>query len=168
MHSKAVEAAVNDQIRDEFYSAHLYLSMSAFFESQSLGGFATWMRMQYEEEIMHAVKLYDFLLDNDGKVELQAIDQPPSGFGTPLEIMKQALEHEREVSRSITALYELALEERDYPTQILLQWFISEQTEEEKMVGDIVAQLEMIGSDGSALLIMDGQLGSRRTQAADA
>ncbi len=161
----AVETALNQQISKEFFSAYLYLSMAAFFERLSLGGFAHWMRLQYEEELTHAIKLYDFLVDNDGQVELQAIAKPPSEFGTPVEIMEAALDHEKEITASINALYETAAKENEYPTQIILQWFISEQAEEEKQVGDIVAQLKMVGGDGPALLLMDSQLAGRTLQA---
>jgi ferritin len=162
---KAVESAINKQIGDEFYSAYLYLSMSAFFERMSLSGFAHWMRLQYEEELVHASKLFDFLADNDGHVELQPVAKPPSEFGTPLEIIETALQHEKEVTASIIRLYETAVKESEYPTQIVMQWFIAEQTEEEKQVGDIVAQLKMVGGDGPALLIIDAQLASRTLQA---
>lgn len=163
---KAVESAVNTQIAAEFYSAYLYFSMSAFFERMSLTGFAHWMRMQYDEELLHAAKLFDFLVDNDGHVELQAIAKPPSEFGTPEEIMEAALQHEKQVTASIVALYETAVKESEYPTQILMQWFITEQAEEEKQVGDIVSQLKMVGRDGPALLIMDSQLAGRTSRSA--
>lgn len=166
MHSKTVEAAVNEQIGMEFFSAYLYLSMSAAFERKSLGGFAHWMRMQYEEELVHATKMFDFMIDNDGTVVLPAIAKPAPEFGTPLEIAKEALAHEKQITASIIRLYELAVKENDYPTQIIMQWFISEQTEEEKNVGDIVAHLELVGDDGPALLLMDNQLASRTAEPA--
>ena len=168
MRSKLVESAMNDQIGAEFYSAYLYLSMSAFFERKSLAGFAHWMRLQYGEELVHATKMFDFMVDNDANLQLQPIPAPPSEFGTPLEIMREALRHEQEITASIVKVYELAVSEHEYPTQILMQWFINEQTEEEKTVGDIVAHLEMIGDDGPALLLMDNQLAGRTADSADA
>ena len=165
MPSTGVEAAINDQIGMEFYSAYLYLAMSGDFAERNLPGFAHWMRIQYQEEINHAIKLFDFLINNGGQVELQAIDKPPSGFASPLEVMEQSLKHEKEVSALITRLYELALEEKDYPAQLMLQWFITEQTEEERTVADIIARLKMAGDNASAFLLIDRELASRATNA---
>ncbi len=161
MHSKAVEAGINDQIAKEFYSAYLYLSMSAFFEAKSFPGIAHWMRMQYQEEISHAERLFNFLVNNGGRVVLKAIDEPPSSFRGPSEGMQQALDHEREVTAAIHELYELAVKEKDYATQLELQWFIAEQVEEERTVSDIIAQLTMAGDSAPALLMIDRQLASR-------
>jgi ferritin len=161
MPNRAVEAAINDQIAMEFYSAYLYLSMAGDFTARNLNGFAHWMRMQYEEELAHANKLFDFVLENGGQVVLQAIDKPPSGFDSPLAVMEQSLEHEQEVTASIIRLYELAIKEKDYPAQLMLQWFISEQTEEERTVADIIAQLKIAGDNASAWLLIDRELASR-------
>jgi ferritin len=161
MVNKEVQDAINDQIKAEFYAAYQYLGMMTYVEEISLGGFATWMRLQAEEEVSHAMRLLDFLLDRGGEVELQAIDKPKSGFGSPLEVMRAALVHEQKVTGMINDLYELAVEHKDYPAQVLMQWYISEQVEEEKNAGDIVDQLEFVGDSPSALLVIDERLGQR-------
>ena len=161
MLNKTVQDAINDQIKHEFYSAYLYLSMSAYCETINLPGFAHWMRQQHQEELAHAMKFFDFVNDREGSVELQAIDQPPSEFQSPLDIFQQALEHERKISGLINRLYELAVREKDYPTQTLLQWFITEQVEEEKNASQIVEQLKMTGGDSTALLLLDRELAAR-------
>ena len=156
-----VEDAINEQIKNEIYASHLYLSMMAYFEAESLAGFAHWMKLQAEEEHEHAMKLVDFLIERGGKVELQAIDKPPASFESRLAVMKAALEHEQKVTARINDLYELAVAERDYPAQVMLQWFIAEQVEEESSAGTIVDQLELAGESGSALLMLDAKLGQR-------
>jgi ferritin len=161
MHSKAVEAGINDQIGREFYSAYLYLSMSAFFEAQNFPGFAHWMRLQYQEEISHAERLVDFITNRGGRLVLQALDKPPHDFKGPLAGMEQALAHEQEVTEAIHRLYELAVKEKDYPTQLELQWFITEQVEEERTVSDIIAQVNMAGDSPPGLLMIDRQLAAR-------
>jgi len=168
MPTKAVQAAINDQIAMELESAYVYLSMAAYFDENNLPGFSHWMRMQHGEELLHAMKLFDFMLDNGGHVVLNALAKPPSQFKGALAVMKQSLRHEQKVTGAITGLYELAVREKDYPAQILLQWFISEQTEEEKTVGDIIAQMEMVGDSGSGLLLIDQQLSSRTAAAQEA
>ena len=161
MLNKAVQNAINDQIKQEFYSAYLYLAMSGYCETINLPGFAHWMRVQYQEELVHALKFFDFVNDREGSVELQAIEQPPSEFQSPLDIFQRSLEHERKISSLIHKLYELAVKEKDYPTQTLLQWFITEQVEEEKNAGQIVEQLKMTGGEPSALLLLDRDLAGR-------
>jgi len=161
MLSKKVEKALNDQVAHEFYAAYLYLAMMTYFDGRSLTGFAQWMRMQAQEEVEHAMKLLDFLLDRGGQVELQALGKPPSEFESPIAVMKAALGHEQKVTGLIHDLYELAVAEKDYPTKVLLQWFIDEQVEEEKSAGEIVDQLELVGDSVSALLVIDERLGRR-------
>lgn len=161
MLSKKIQTALNDQINNEFYAAYLYLSMSGYFQETHLAGFAHWMRMQREEEIGHGMKIFDFVYDRDGRAELRALDQPPSRFESPLDVMEQALDHERAVTAKINDLYELAVKEKDYPTQALLQWFITEQVEEEASALQTVEQLRMIGDSRAALLMLDRELGSR-------
>ena len=165
MLSQTVQDAINDQIGKEVYSAYLYLSMSGYFESINLPGFARWMRIQYQEELQHALKFFDFINDREGRVALKAIPAPPADFQSPLDAFQQALEHERAVTGMINQLYGVALRENDYPAQVLLQWFISEQVEEEKNASNIVEQLKMIGNNGSALLILDRELGARPVKA---
>jgi ferritin len=164
MPTKTVEAAINDQIAKEFFASHLYLSMAAWFEEQNLTGFANWMRMQTEEERGHAMRLFDYLIEAGGRVRLQAIDAPKVDFTSPLQIMKESLKHEQKVTASIRKLYELADKEKDYGTQLQLQWFITEQQEEEKNVSDVIARLEMAGDNKVALMFIDRELGSRQLE----
>lgn len=161
MISNAMQAAVNEQINKELYSSYLYLSMAAHFESVNLPGFATWMQAQADEEREHGMKLFRHLMDRGGKVLLKGIAAPQTDWKTSLEAFQQVREHEAAVTASIHALYELALKEKDYPAQVMLQWFIDEQVEEEKNAGEIVAQLELIETKGTAVLMLDHQLGKR-------
>lgn len=161
MISNAMQAAVNEQINKELYSSYLYLSMAAHFESVNLPGFATWMHAQADEEREHGMKFFRHLMDRGGKVQLKGIAAPQTDWKTSLEAFQQVREHEAAVTASIHALYELALKEKDYPAQVMLQWFIDEQVEEEKNAGEIVAQLELIETKGTAVLMLDHQLGKR-------
>jgi ferritin len=161
MISKTMQEAIGAQIQKEFYSAYLYLSMSNYFEGKNLGGFAKWLRVQFAEEQEHALKFLDFVHARGGAVHLGAIQQPPSEWKTNLAAFENVLEHEQAVTASIYKLYETALAEKDYPAQILLQWFINEQVEEEKNATDIVAQLKLIDAHGTAVLMLDHQLGKR-------
>lgn len=163
MLNKEIEKALNDQIKNELYAAYLYLSMSAYFTAENLGGFAHWMRMQREEEIAHAMKIFDFVQDRDGRISLQALDKPPSDFGSPLAVMEEALGHEQKVTQRINELYELAIKHKDYPTQTLLQWFVTEQVEEEATAKQLVDQLKLVGDNSAALLMLDRELGVRTT-----
>jgi ferritin len=165
MLSDRLQDAINRQINDELFSAHLYLSMSAYFESLDLNGFARWMKLQFEEETAHALKLFDYVNDRDGRVTLHSIDQPQVEFESPHSVMRSALEHERLVTSMINDLYALAISERDYPTHVLLEWFVSEQVEEEKVLNEIVAHMDLIGNDGTGLIIMDQRLGDRTADA---
>src|SRR4051812_23979958 len=157
----AVKEAMDEQIKHEFYSSYLYLSMAGSFEVANLPGFAHWMRKQSEEEMEHATKIFDFLLDRGERVQLQAIEQPPSAFRSSLDTFEQALEHEKEITARIHRLYDLAVQEHDYPAQVLLNWFVTEQVEEEKAATDIVERLRMAGEDGAATLLLDSELGER-------
>lgn len=161
MLSKTLEKALNEQVNKEYYSAFLYLSMSSYFESTNLLGMAAWMRTQYEEEIMHALKIFDMVIDMEGKVELMPIEGPPMKFESPLDVFTKILEHERKVTGMINNIYSLAREENDYAVQSALQWFIDEQVEEEKSALEIVQQLKMIGDETTPLLMLDSKLGSR-------
>ena len=157
----AVKDAVGEQIKHEFYSAYLYLSMAGSFEVANLPGFARWMRKQSEEEREHGMKFFDFLLDRGEQVQLRAIDEPPYAFRSPLDTLEQALEHEKKITSRIHSLYDLAVQENDYPAQVLLNWFVKEQVEEEKAATEIVERLRMAGEDGAALLLLDRELGER-------
>lgn len=165
MLSKAIQDAINEQIKNELYSAHQYLSMAAYCESANLPGFAHWMLAQAQEEREHAMKFYNFLLNRKGRVILQAIEQPVVEFGSPLEVFEQALEQEQQVTAQINELYGLTTSENDYASQAFLQWFLTEQVEEEKNVGDVLETLHMIGDEGEALFLFDRELGKRGNKA---
>lgn len=161
MLSAKMEAAINDQINAEFYSSYLYLAMSSYFESINLRGLASWMKMQTQEEIFHGMKMYAFVHGRGGRVVLSAIEQPPKEWLSPLAAFEHAYQHEQKVTALINGLVNLALDERDHATHIFLQWFVSEQVEEEATASGIVHKLRMIGSDASALFVMDQELGQR-------
>jgi len=161
MISKILQDAINEQINKEFFSSYLYLAMAAYFEGMNLPGFAHWMRLQEAEEREHAMKLFNFLLERGGAVTLKAIDAPATPWKNSLEVFTETAAHEAKVTASIHALYELALKEKDYPLQVLLQWFISEQVEEEKNAAEIVASLKMIESRETAILHLDHRLSKR-------
>lgn len=157
----SIEAAINDQINQEFEAAYLYLSMSAHFEVSGLAGFATWMRMQSQEELTHGMKLFDYVHARNGHAKLQPIAAPPQAFGKPIEIARMVLQHEQKVTHLIGKLYETAASERDFVTAAQLQWFLTEQVEEEKSATDIVQRLEIAGDNANALLLVDRELGMR-------
>ena len=164
MIGKAVQDAINEQINKEFFSSYLYLSMAAYFEDKNLTGFGHWMRLQADEEREHAMKFYNFIIDSGGQVKLKALDAPATEWKSNLEVAEQVAEHEAKVTASIHNLYEVALKEKDYAAQVMLQWFISEQVEEEKSAKLIVDQLKLAGDSGSAILILDRELGARSPQ----
>lgn len=157
----SVESAINEQVNHEFEAAYLYLSMSAHFESCGLPGFAKWMRLQSQEELAHGMKLFDYVHARGGRAKLHQINAPPQQFGNPLEVARFVLGHEQKVTQLINKLYEVAAQERDYVTAAQLQWFLTEQVEEEKSAGDIVARLEIAGDNANALLVLDRELGAR-------
>lgn len=161
MLSKMMQDAINEQIKDELYSAYLYLSMAAYFEVESLPGFATWMRAQSQEEVEHAMKFFDFVNERGGRVELQAIEQPTVTFESPLAVFQATYEHEQKVTALIHDLYELALDESDYPAQVMLHWFIDEQVEEEKTAGEILDMFARAGDHEAAILFIDNKLAGR-------
>lgn len=159
--NKKVLDTINEQIKHELFSAYLYLSMSAHFEAAGLSGFAKWTRMQAEEETEHAMKFFDFVNERGGRVILHAIDQPQIEFGSPLSVFEEILNHEKKVTSLINNLYAVAVEEKDYATQVMLHWFIEEQVEEESNAQSIVDKLAMAGENKSALLQLDHQVGDR-------
>ncbi len=159
--SKRVHKVLNEQISREVYSAYLYLSMSAYCNSIDLPGAAHWLRIQWQEELAHTTKLVDYLTDRGASVTLEAIDKPPAQFGSLLEVFQQVLKHEQAVSEAIYKTYEACMAGKDYAAQNLLQWYIDEQVEEENTASEIVAMLKLAGKDGSALLMIDQQLGQR-------
>jgi ferritin len=161
MISKTMQEAINEQINKELYSSYLYLSMAAYFENANLPGFAKWLHIQADEERGHAMKFYGHLVDRGGRVLLKAVAGPETEWKSSLAAFKVVQEHEAKVTALINALYETALKEKDYPAQVLLQWFINEQVEEEKNAAGIVQQLELIDAKGTAVLMLDHQLGKR-------
>ena len=165
MIGKAIQDSMNEQINKELFSSYLYLSMAAYFEGQNLPGFAHWMRVQEAEEREHAMKFYDFLLERGGKVILAAIEAPKNVWSSTMEAAEEVAAHEAKVTASINALYELALKEKDYPSQIMLQWFINEQVEEEKTASSLLETLRMAGDSKIALLMLDRELGARQAGA---
>lgn len=152
---------INKQINREFYAAYLYLAMSAHFEDRSLEGFAAWMHAQAQEEKDHAMRLYDHLIERGAQVELGAISAPGTDFGSPLEVFEAALEHEKRVTEWIHEIYDMAVEAHDHAAQLVLEWFVSEQVEEEDSVGTVVDQLRMAGDNQAAILMLDRELGTR-------
>jgi ferritin len=162
MLGRVVQDSINEQIKNEFYSAYLYLSMAAYSEASNLPGFAHWFRLQSQEELTHAMRFFDHVHDRGGRVLLHAIDLPPLEFESPLDVFEQTLEHERTVTAMIHRLYETAEQEKDYATQVELQWFIAEQVEEEKTASQIVETLKEVGDTSQGLLLLDRQLGSRK------
>ena len=154
--------AMNDQIGKEIESSYLYLSMAAHFEAGNWPGFAQWMKTQNHEEWGHAMKFFDFIITRGGRVVLPAIAQPQSAFESHLAIFEQTLEHEKQVTASIHHLYDLALECKDYASQVFLQWFITEQVEEEKSAATLLETLKTIGDKPSTLIYLDKRVGDRK------
>lgn len=161
MFSKKMLDEMNTQIKEELYSSYLYLSMAAHFETANLPGFAHWMRMQAEEEREHGMKFFDQILDRGGKVSLLAIEQPPVDFGMPLAVFEQVLAHEQHVTARIHKLYDIAVADKDYASQVFLNWFVAEQVEEEKNASAILETLKLIGEKSNAIYQLDHQLGKR-------
>jgi ferritin len=161
MISKKMEAALNEQLNKEIYSAYLYMSMSAYSTHIGLKGFANWFMVQYQEEMMHAMKFYDYINDQGGRVMLMAIDAPPTEFESPLDMFEKTLKHEQIVTKRINNLADLAIKEKDHATSIFLQWFITEQIEEEANDNDVIAKLKLVGKKGDALLMLDKELSAR-------
>lgn len=162
MISKKLETALNKQINEEIFSAYLYLSMAAYFQAQNLDGFAAWMKAQAQEEMSHAMKLFGFLNEMEGRVQLRAVPEPEKAWQSPLAAFSAAHKHERHISACIHELYRLALAESCYPMQIMLQWFIKEQVEEEATAAAIVHQLAQIQDAPQGLWMMNRELGARK------
>ena len=158
MISRRIEEALNGQVNAEFYSAYLYLSMAGYFESIDLKGFADWMRVQVQEEQFHAMKLYDYIFERGGKVTLPPIDAPPYDWGCPLAVFEATLEHEQKVTGLINDLVYLARELKDNASEIFLQWFVSEQVEEEDNVNKVLGQLKLVKDSPQAMFIMDKEM----------
>ena len=161
MLSKEMTAALNEQLNHELYSAYLYLAMAAYFEDMNLQGFANWMRVQYQEETLHALKILDFIGERGGKVKLQQIATPPGEWESPIAVMAETLEHEQKVSGMINKLVDIAIGESDHASNNFLQWFVAEQVEEEATVDAILQQLKLTGDSGHGLLMIDRELAQR-------
>jgi ferritin len=163
MLNNKVEEALNEQLNREMYSAYLYLSMSACCTFKGLKGFANWFMVQYHEEMLHTMKIYEYINLQGGRVLLKALAGPPSEFESALEMFRRTLEHERFITRSINDLMETAIAEKDHATQIFLQWYVTEQVEEESNDNEILARLKIVGSDSQGLLLLDRELAARVT-----
>ena len=156
-----VQDAINDQINKELYSAYLYLSMAQYFEARSLKGIAHWFFVQHQEEVKHAQKLISYLNERDGRVVLKAIQEPKFEWKDAKEVFDDTYSHEKFITESIENIMKIAIEENDFATQNLLNWFIDEQVEEEKNSFELVEKIKFVGEDGYALYMLDKELGTR-------
>ena len=158
-----VLSAINEQINSEFEASYTYLAMAAFCDHQKFLGASKWLRMQSDEERLHGLKLFDFVLARDGAVELTALDRPNVAFESLAAVFEKALEHEQRVTQQINALYELCFTEKAFAEMTELQWFLTEQVEEERSAREIVAKFRLVKNDPAAILDLDRELGSRST-----
>jgi len=156
-----MQDAINSQVQAEMYSANLYLSMSAYCDAKGLKGFANWLRVQYQEETFHALKLLDYLGTRGGNIRVLDITAPPYEFGTLQQVFEEVLKHEEHVTSLINNLYETSLAQKDFAAQIFFQWFVNEQVEEEANVSDVLGKLKVIGNNTEALLYLDKELSTR-------
>jgi ferritin len=161
MLSKPIQDALNEQIKHEINSAYIYLAMSAYCESINMPGCARWLKVQWQEELEHSMKLFDYVYDRGGRVTLQGIDRPQADYASVKDVFTQVLAHEQKVTALINALFGVAVKENDYATQIEVQWFIKEQVEEEKHATEILDTLKIAGESGPSLIMLDRHLGSR-------
>jgi len=161
-----LEKAINSQINQELGASHNYLAMSAHFDAQNLDGFANWMRVQHDEEQTHAMRLFRYLLDRGGKLDLDSIPKPTATFDSTKQVFQMALKQEVSNTKAINNLYELATLHNDHATKSHLQWFLDEQVEEEKTIEEILGLLDLAGKDTSALLYLNDKLGGRQPEAA--
>ena len=161
MLSKKLVDALNDQIQYEYYSAFTYKAMQAYFEAEDLSGMANWMNIQFQEEMAHAEKMFQFVCETGGKANLMEIEAPRNQYNSILEIFEETLKHEQEVTSRINKLMDLAQQEKNHAAQIFLQWFITEQIEEEASVGHVIAKLKRVKEDGRGLMMIDQELANR-------
>jgi len=164
MISQTMQDALNHQVNLEQFSAQLYLAMGAHCETLGFRGFAHWLRIQAVEETAHAMKLIDFILDRKGRLELMPITAPQREFGGVIQVFEQTLEHEMAITKKINALFELARSERDWASEIKLQWYVSEQVEEESNVGQVVDHLRAVGDQGGGIWYLDSRMGKRQAK----
>ena len=161
MLSEKIVDALNGQLTKEMYSAYLYMSMSAYSTYIGLKGFANWFMVQYQEEMTHTMKIYDYINSHGAQVKLAAIKQPPTDFASPLDMFEKTLEHEKFITKSINELVDLSIDEKDHATNIFLQWFVTEQIEEEGNDNEIISELKLVGDGGNGLLMIDRELAQR-------
>ncbi len=167
MLSEKMTTVLNEQINAEMFSSYLYMSMTAWFESQSLSGFANWMRLQTQEEMDHSEKIFNYIHERGERVMLEAIDKPKSDWDTPLNVFEDVLQHEQKVTGLINYLMDCAIEERDHASNNFLQWFIAEQVEEEANVGAVLDRLRLIKNDSAGLFALDLEMGKRSVSPAE-
>ena len=161
MLDKNIEDAFNDQLNFEIFSANIYMSMAAQFDSMNLKGFANWMKIQYQEEMLHMTKFYDFINERGGQVVISGMEAPPRAWDSPLAAFEQALGHEQIVSGRINELMSLAMEKKDHASVNFLQWFVGEQVEEESSADAVIQQLKLAGDSAGAMFMLDRELGAR-------
>ena len=166
--SKQLETAINEQLNAEFYSSYLYLSMACHLTQRNMPGCARWMDLQSQEEMQHAVKLKDFILDRQGTVRLAAIDAPPSSWESVQDTFEKAYAHEKEITERIHKLVALAASAKDHATENMMRWFVDEQVEEEATLDEIINKFRLVGESGSGLFMIDRELGSRTSAATPA
>ena len=164
--TKEMEASINKQINEELFSAYLYQSMAAYFETLSFNGMATWMELQAQEEMLHAKKFYGYMNERGGKVLFTTIEGPKTNWESPLAAFEDALQHEQHITGCIYKLFDLAVEQKDHMTNVFLNWFITEQAEEESTVQKIIDNMKMIKDSKNGLYMMDKELGKRTLQPA--
>lgn len=161
MISKKMADALNEQINRELYSAYLYQAMAAYAEYTGLSGFANWFMVQYKEETEHATRFYHYILEQGAQIQLKSIAEPPQNFESPLQMFEETLKHEQFVTKSIYDLVDLSIEEKDHATHIFLQWFVTEQVEEEANDNEIISKLKLAGEKGNGLFMIDKELAAR-------
>lgn len=161
MLNKKIEEAINDQINYEFYSAYLYLSMAGYLKGEELEGFSNWMMVQYQEEISHTMKFFNYIHDRGGKVVFKDVKAPPSSWASVLDVFNETLEHEKTVTDSINNLIDLAIKEKDHATCNFLQWYIKEQVEEEASVSSIIGKIKLVQDSNEGLYHLDKELAGR-------
>lgn len=162
MIKKKIEEAFNKQINEEMFSFYLYLSMSAYFESKSLAGFSHWMRIQAQEEMFHAMKFYNHIVERGGTVSLTAIGEPKKEWTSALNVIEESLAHEQHITACIDNLMDLAIEEKDHAARSFLNWFVDEQVEEEANFMELVDRLKMVGENKPSMLMQDKELAGRQ------
>ncbi|MFH1664144.1 MAG: ferritin [archaeon] len=158
----SIEKILNQQFNNEYFSSYLYLSMASYFESINLSGFSHWMKKQAEEELVHALKLFDFVLERNGKMVLTSVKAPETKWKNPLHAFESALIHEKLVTSQINKIFELSKKEKDSATEVFIQWFVKEQVEEESTALKVIEKLKMVKGSEHGLLMLDNELSARK------